>query len=80
MKITKLIAIIPLVSVLTIGSAFAQGNPHQDPTFVNQQLAKIQGNPHIGFEVQPRIIADYRGNPHEGYISQVIQIADIAKG
>jgi hypothetical protein len=75
MKTTKLTTIIPLVSALTIGTAFAQGNPHQDPVNAVLQTASIQGNPHIGFEVSYQTMSRYSGNPHEGYISQVVRVA-----
>jgi hypothetical protein len=76
MKIRNLVTVVPLVSALTIGTAFAQGNPHLDTIESRQQLASIQGNPQIGFVVRGATIARYQGNPHEGYISKVVLVAD----
>ena len=75
MKAKKLIAIVPLVSVITFGTVFAQGNPHQDTESTTRHVARIQGNPQIGFEARSETITGYRGNPHEGYISKVVHVA-----
>jgi hypothetical protein len=74
MKTTKLITAIPLATALTIGQAWAQGNPHLDPTGEADEIARFQGNPHRGMDIPGRYVARYRGNPHEGYAFTIARI------